>query len=223
MNTLKLITLSGVLVLLVACDSDEVAEKLETANFVSDFYKNDYQLLNATDYELDYHIANVKLNGDERDVADQEYYIATLVTGSQSQNIEHESNALRELSVYVVARNVYVPDIQNKVEVSKDKNYNLLAWQQGEQLKLNMFKQKRDNKANALAIRVFATQTIDVKFNNKQFILDAGELSAFNFTEHCVDGLTVEGQKVDLCDLSFGRSYLLVAGKSGKQFIFNEG
>jgi hypothetical protein len=70
---------------------------------------------------------------------------------------------------------------------------------------------------------VFATQTIDVKFNNKQFMLDAGELSAFNFTEHCVDGLSVEGQRVDLCDLSFGRSYLLVAGKTGKQFMFTEG
>ena len=223
MNTFKFITFSGVLVFLVACDSDEVTEKLETANFGSDYYKNEYQLLNATDYELDYHIANVKLNGEERDVADEEYYVATIITGSQSQNIGHESNALRELRVYVASRNVYGPEVQRKVEVSKDKNYNLLAWQQGEQVKLNVFKQKRDDKANALAIRVFATQTIDVKFNNKQFMLDAGELSAFNFTEHCVDGLSVEGQRVDLCDLSFGRSYLLVAGKTGKQFMFTEG
>ena len=223
MNTLKALTLSGVLVCLAACDSDEVAEKLETANFGSDYYKNDYQLLNATSYELDYHVANVKLNGDERDVADEDYYFATLITGSQSQNIEHESNVLRELSVYVVARNVYGPEVQRKVEVSKDKNYNLLAWQQGDQLKIDVFKQKRDDKPNALAIRVFATQTVDIKFNNKQFILDAGELSVFNYTESCIDGLTVESQRVDLCDLSFGRSYLLVADKTGKKFIFLEG
>ncbi len=70
----RILTAATLSLLAVACSSEDV----ETANFGSDIYKNQYNLVNATDYEIAFHLANTELDGDERNVADDKYRVKVL-------------------------------------------------------------------------------------------------------------------------------------------------
>ncbi|TMP88968.1 hypothetical protein CWC05_01030 [Pseudoalteromonas ruthenica] len=207
---------------LSACSSDDLEEELETINFGSDYYKNDYYLLNATDYELDYHIANTQLNGDERDVADDDYYLATLAKDAQQYAITHESNANRKLSLYVAARNVFGPVAQKKVEVEYDHAYHVVAWQNAAQINISLIEQQQDNQDNAYALRIFAAEPIQVSIKGHAFSLGAGELSAFVHGSDCDSDVKIAQKNVDLCTISFNRSYLLVANQQGLTALYTE-
>ena len=54
---MRAILLLSALLTLCACSKEDV----ETANFGSDYFKADYQLINATPLELDFYIANSAL------------------------------------------------------------------------------------------------------------------------------------------------------------------
>lgn len=209
-----------VVLFLVGCSSDELAEKIETMNFASDYYKNEYKLLNATNEEMDFHIANTQLDGDERDVADDDYYVATLLSGSQGYTVEHESNTNRKLSVYAKSRHVYGAKAQKKVEVDYEKHYHVLAWQSAGQLYVDFFKQDEADKNNYFALRFFAAEDVKVSIAEQTLTIAQGQLSDFYYTDDCQSGLKIDEQSVDLCDLSFGQSYLLVANSGSRQAIF---
>ncbi|UTV30290.1 hypothetical protein [Photobacterium atrarenae] len=197
-------------------------EDLETSNFGSDYYKNHYTLMNATDYEIDFHMANTELDGDERDVENSKYFKKTLAAGAAPVEITHEHNVKRRISFYVAARNQLGLLDQKKVKVSNDKNYHFLAWQHQGQVALNVFKQEKDDRSSEFSVRIFAADAVNLEIEGSPVSLTSGMLSGRFYIDQCNGGIMQNEQPISICDASFGRSYLLVVDGDGRQALYLE-
>ena len=76
-------------ILLTGCDELEVEE---THNFGDEMYENNYTLVNTTDLEVDYYMANTDLFGDAQEVKDSQYYVDTLTSKSLPVDVTHAHN-----------------------------------------------------------------------------------------------------------------------------------
>ncbi|MBT1064330.1 hypothetical protein KJY73_12135 [Bowmanella sp. Y26] len=208
----KVITISLMLIL-SACSSDDV----ETANFGSDYYKSDYQLVNATNLELDFYMANSELDGDERDPFKDKYKVAHVTKEEGTKQIRHEHNAERKVNFYVHAPYANKAGYRETHKVKRDRHYQWLAWMSGEALSHSLFEKYESNREGYIRVRLFATDTALQANNSGQTLtLTIGKVSEFISVDQCNGGLQVNGMPINLCDASFGRSYLLVVGDEGR-------
>lgn len=200
-------------ILLSACSSEDV----ETANFGSDYYKSDYQLVNATHLELDFYMANAALDGDEREPFKDKYKVAHITQEQTSQQISHEHNAGRKVSFYVHAPYADKTGYRETHKVKRDRHYLWLAWMSGEALSHSLFDRYESNLEGYIRVRLFATDTALQANNSEQIMaLTIGKASEFISVDQCNGGLQVNGTAINLCDASFGRSYLLVVSAEGR-------
>ncbi|GAA0373184.1 hypothetical protein GCM10009092_41730 [Bowmanella denitrificans] len=210
---MRTILLASAMLTLGACSSEDI----ETANFGSDYYKSDYQLINATDLELDFYMANSELDGDERDPFKDKYKVAHLARLEEIKQISHEHNVEREVSFYVHAPYASKASYKEAHKVKRDRHYQWLAWKSGDALSHSLFEKHESNKEGVIRVRLFATQAdLHASQNDNQLTLTAGKVSDFQSVQQCNGGLKINQIPVNLCDASFGRSYLLVVGDQGR-------
>ncbi|TMP44362.1 hypothetical protein CWB96_05995 [Pseudoalteromonas citrea] len=204
---------------LIACSSED----LETANFGSDLNKNHYNYVNATQYEVKYHTANTKLNGDERDATKDKYYIATLARNAEPKRIEHEHNVNRQISFYAQALNNNGNDRQIKYKVKQDQDYHVIAWQDNSKsLMITLLKQQTNNKGDHFALRFLSNADQTITVNNKPLIVSKGAVSSWHYLQNCTSDLKLNGQPVEFCNASFNNSYTLVINNQEIEEIITE-
>lgn len=216
---MRLLIISFVILILTACSSEDV----ETANFGSDLFKSDYLFINATDYELDFYMRNHKIDGDERNPDGEDYLVAHAAIKGETVTVEHEHNSGREVAI--LGRAPYAMNIEDQVSFKArlERKYNVLAWHNGGNLALNVFKRYESDVSDKIRVRIFSTQPdLEVEHGGNEFNLQRGEVSDFISIEHCDDQLMVNQQPISLCDASFGRSYLLVVGAQGKEILVRQ-
>ncbi|MEJ6474895.1 hypothetical protein [Pseudoalteromonas piscicida] len=208
-RTLTVATLSF---LAVACSSEDI----ETANFGSDIYKNQYNLVNATDYEIAFHLANTELDGDERDVADDKYRVKVLPTGSSPTRITHEHNANREISFYAESVNKLGMVEQEKIKVSNDRDYHFVVMQgANDTLDIELIRKSKDDHDNQFTVRVLASKTMTLNINGDDVEIEKGEVTGWYQVNDCNEDIMMGDEVLSLCDASLDRSYLLVVGETG--------
>ncbi|UXI03868.1 hypothetical protein [Photobacterium sp. TY1-4] len=197
-------------------------EDLETSNFGSDYYKNQYTLMNATDYEIDFHMANTELDGDERDVENSKYLKYTLAAGAAPVEITHEHNIERQITFYAAARNQLGLLGREKFKVTNDRDYHFLAWQHQGQIDVSIYEQAKDDRGGEFAVRIFAADPVNLTIEGSPVALTTGTMSGRYFVDQCNGGIQMNGQPISICDASFGRSYLLVVDTDGRQALYLE-
>ncbi|KAF7764993.1 hypothetical protein PCIT_b1112 [Pseudoalteromonas citrea] len=204
---------------LMACSSED----LETANFGSDLNKNHYNYVNATQYEVKFHTANTKLNGHERNVANEKYYVTTLATTAVPKRIEHEHNINRQISFYAKSLNSIGRHKQMKYKVETDQNYHVIAWQDNvENIKLTLLKQQTNNKDDHFALRFLSNVDQTITVNNKPLSVAKGAVSSWHSLQNCTSDLKLNGQPVEFCNASFNNSYTLVINNQEIEEIITE-
>ncbi|WP_440055553.1 hypothetical protein ACSLBF_05260 [Pseudoalteromonas sp. T1lg65] len=204
--------------LLSACSSEDI----ETANFGSDIYKNDYNLINATDYEVAFHIANTELDGDERDVENSKYHVKTLISDSDPVRITHEHNTNREISFFVQSVNKLGMLKKRKLKVSNDRDYHFIAMQDNsDAMDLKVLRREKNDHDNKFTVRVLAASDLTLKINDAVVELNEGNVSNWYQVEQCDSDIRLaEGDlPISLCNASLDRSYLLVVNESGLKKI----
>lgn len=216
---MRLIIILFVMLILTACSSEDV----ETANFGSDLFKSDYFFINATDYELDFYMRNHKIDGDERNPDGEAFLVAHIAFKGESVRVEHEHNSGREVAILGRAPYEMNTDDQVSFRARFGRQYNVLAWQNGGNLALNVFERYQSDVSDKIRVRIFSTRSdLEVDYGGNAFNLQRGHLSDFISIEYCDDQLLVNQQPVSLCEASFGRSYLLVVGAQGKDVLIRE-
>lgn len=210
---MRTLILAAVVLTLCACSQEDV----ETANFGSDYYKADYQLINTTPLELDYYIANSALDGDERDPFADKYKVAHLPMPQDTQHIRHEHNSSSEISLYVHAPYQDKASYRQTYKVKRTKHYQWLAWLSGTALAHTLIEQHTSNRSGVIRLRLFATAAnLFARQQGAVQRLNVGTVSEYLSISQCDAGLYINDQAIDVCDASFGQSYLLVVGTQGR-------
>ncbi|WP_462154963.1 hypothetical protein [Pseudoalteromonas piscicida] len=208
----RILTAATLSLLAVACSSEDV----ETTNFGSDIYKNQYNLVNATDYEIAFHLANTELDGDERDVADDKYRVKVLASGSEPVRITHEHNTNREISFYAESVNKLGMVEQEKIKVSNDRDYHFVVMQDSnDTLDIKVIRKSKDDHDNKFTVRVLASKTMTLNINGSDVEFDKGEVSSWYQVDDCNQDIMMGDEVISLCNASLDRSYLLVVGETG--------
>ncbi|MGS0495968.1 hypothetical protein CWB85_07615 [Pseudoalteromonas sp. S1727] len=212
---LCIVTLSS---FISACDSED----LETANFGSSLYKNDYTLINATNSEIDFHMANTEIAGDERDVSSNKYYIETLASGDEPTTIRHEHNVGYKISFYVQEHSKASRHHKKQFKVKNDQDYHFIAWQEQDALRLSLMKNQTNNKPDFFAVRFLATESMTLIVNKQPLIMAKGEISLWRHVDDCNDDIKINDETLSICHTSYGNSYTFVIDKSGIKATINE-
>ncbi|WP_372870586.1 hypothetical protein [Shewanella sp.] len=207
------------LLLLPLCGCN--SESLETANFGLSYFKNKYQLINATDHEVSFHIANFDLHGHERDPASSKYHYKTLLAGNPAETISHEVNVEERISAYVVATGKSL-SAKTTLKVKRDRRYHFLAWQGDGPLDVRVFPMERMDVNSEFSLRIFAADALSLKVDGKDYSLSRGELKGRFILQNCAGTIEVNNIAVDVCDGSLGSSYLLVIDKLGRRGLYQE-
>lgn len=208
----RLLTAATLSFLAVACSSED----LETANFGSDIAKNKYNLVNATDYEIAFHLANTEVDGDKRNVSDDKYHVKTLVSGSEPSKVTHEHNVNRTISFYAKSVNKVGMDEQEEVKISYDQDYHFVVMQNSnDTLDIKVVKASKNNHDNKFTVRVLASKTMTLTINGADIEFKRGEVSGWYQVENCNEDIMMGDEVISLCNASFDRSYLLVVGETG--------
>ncbi|MEH8018343.1 hypothetical protein MN202_13965 [Rheinheimera muenzenbergensis] len=210
---MRTLILAAAVLTLCACSQEDV----ETANFGSDYYKAEYQLSNATTLELDFYMANAELNGEKRKPYQDKYKVAHLAQQQDSTLISHEHNSGRQVSFYVHAPYSGKGSYSQTYKVKRKHRYHWLAWMSGEALTHSLIEQRTSNQPGVIRIRLFATAaSLEARQQAQTVRLQLGTVSDYLSVTQCDGGLRVNEQAIDLCDASFGYSYLLVVGSHGR-------
>ncbi|USD29542.1 hypothetical protein J8Z24_05510 [Pseudoalteromonas sp. SCSIO 43201] len=199
-------------ILAVACSSEDI----ETANFGSDLYKNEYNLVNATDYEIAFHLANTRLDGDERNAADEKYRVKVLPSNSAPTRITHEHNVNREISFYAESINKLGMIEQKKVKVSNNKDYHFVVMQQAnDTLDIQLVRKSKEDHDNQFTVRILATASMKLSINEQEVEVTKGEVTGWYQVNDCNEDIMMGDKVLSLCNASLDRSYLLVVGEAG--------
>lgn len=210
---MRAILLLSALLTLCACSKEDV----ETANFGSDYFKADYQLINATPLELDFYIANSALDGDARDPFADKYKVAHLPLQHDTQQLRHEHNSSSEVSLYVHAPYQDTASYRQTYKVKRAKHYQWLAWRSGSALAHTLIERQLSNQRDVIRVRLFATAAnLFARQQGTRVRLSVGAVSEYFSITQCDSGLYINEQAVDVCDAAFGQSYLLVVGAQGR-------
>ncbi|MBE0370479.1 MULTISPECIES: hypothetical protein [Pseudoalteromonas] len=205
--------------LLVACSSEDI----ETANFGSDTYKNDYNYVNATQYEVAFHMANTELDGDERDVSNDKYHVATLARDSTPARIRHEHNTNRRISFYAKSVNKLGMLRQEKLKVNNKQNYHVIAWQDdAEKIQIKLLEKQKQNKADFFAIRILSNETLTITINDQAINTNKGEVTSWYYVDDCNSDIIINEKPLDLCAISLDQSYTLVMNNKDIEEIILE-
>ncbi|KPH64535.1 hypothetical protein AMS58_12260 [Pseudoalteromonas porphyrae] len=214
-RSLCILTLSS---FIVACNSEDI----ETANFGSSYYKNDYTLINTTNQEIDFHMANTELDGDERDVKRNKYYVDTLASGADPIKTRHEHNGKYKISFYVQDHSQNTRNYKKLYKVNNDQDYHFIAWQDEELVRLSLVKNQQDNKDNFFAVRFLATETVTLTVNEKPLTLTQGDVSHWRHVDDCNADIKVDDKILSICHASYSNSYTLVVDKNGIKATITE-
>ncbi|WP_462172258.1 hypothetical protein [Pseudoalteromonas xiamenensis] len=213
------LTIATCVLLLTACSEEDI----ETANFGSSFFKNQYNLVNATDVEIAFHMANTELDGDERNVREDKYRVKVLNAGDASTQITHEHNTNRQISFFVESVNKLGMLVQEKIKVKNDTDYHFIAMQgNNNSLNLKVLKKERSDHDNVFTVRLLAAAPMSVSVNDQAVTLKTGEVSNWYQVDECVGDIRIQEVAVDICNASFGRSYLLVVNNDGLKSLVLE-
>lgn len=207
------------LLLLPLCGCD--SESLETSNFGSSYFKNYYQLINATNHEVAFHISNADWDGKERDPSNPKYHYKTLLPGHPAETIRHEVNAEERISVYGAVPNQTL-SAKAALKVKRDVRYHFLAWQGDGPFNVSVFAQERRDVNSEFSLRLFAADGVNVRVGEQRFALARGELKGRYQLQNCAGTIEVNDIPVDVCDGALGRSYLLVIDKQGRKGLYLE-
>lgn len=208
-------------ILLAGCDELEVEE---THNFGDEMYENNYTLVNTTDLEVDYYMANTDLFGDAQEVKDSEYYVDTLASQSPPVDVIHAHNERSRISFYVVDHSDTSNSATQMYQVAQDQPYHFVAWQNEEKLRLTLVKKANDDKDDFFAIRILATENLRLKVEKQLVNLYQNQLSYWYHIDDCADDLKIsrindEDKRVyepaSICDASYGQSYTLLLSEDG--------
>lgn len=197
--------------LLTGCGSDDYTIKLDGVHG-----RTDVQLINTSQVPLDFHIGSFKGNGDAPDIKAHKYRVGTLEAGQDQQQVKVDHNwADERLSVQAFHRLTAQGSeyLRYKSEVGKD--LTLVAWQEGAQVRLSMFRKSSNSQNGVYRMRLLATSDdVMVQAGNVRLPLKKGELSAWFSLNHCLGDLKLNDQVVDVCKATAGQSFLLVVDKS---------
>ncbi|WP_462165767.1 hypothetical protein [Pseudoalteromonas sp. GB43] len=208
-------------ILLAGCDELEVEE---THNFGDEMYENNYTLVNTTDLEVDYYMANTDLFGDAQEVKDSKYYVDTLASQSPPVDVIHAHNERSRISFYVVDHSDTSNSATQMYQVAQDQPYHFIAWQNAEKLRLTLVKKANDNKDDFFAIRILATENLRLKVEKQLVNLYQNQLSYWYHIDDCADDLKISRindedkrvyEPVSICDASYGQSYTLLLSEDG--------
>ncbi|WP_448568291.1 hypothetical protein [Thalassotalea ganghwensis] len=201
---MKWIVLSVYLFMFTACNSEDI----ETANFGSGYYKNDYQLVNMTDSWLTLFIANTELGGEQRNPFEVKYQISNDVLRYDYLRFRHEHNVERKFTLGVQSSTA---QYRQHIKVDNDSEYHLVVWQDNNQLAISSFKRANRTKNNYITVRLFSTQESGVvKLNDQQKFVEQGKVSQAFTLANCANELYFNDQMIDVCEGDYGRAYLLV-------------
>ena len=126
-------------------------------------YENNYTLVNTTDLEVDYYMANTDLFGDAQEVKDSQYYVDTLASQSPPVDVIHAHNERSRISFYVVDHSDTSNSATQMYQVEQNQPYHFVAWQNEEKLRLTLVKKANDDKDDFFAIRILATENLRLK------------------------------------------------------------
>ncbi|MCV2883164.1 hypothetical protein OE749_00450 [Aestuariibacter sp. AA17] len=204
---------------LFGCSSEE----LETQNFGSDMFKSDYYFLNATQHELSYHMRNAEIDGDDRDPTDNKYRVAELAQRGAVSHVVHEHNAGRKVNMLAHAPLSNGIEERLAFKADLDKHYNVVNWQNQGNISMSVFERRTSNKEAIIRTRLFVTEPdISIKVNGETITTSLGKVTDFFDVEHCQSTLEVNESFIDVCDASFGDSYLVILSADGLVNLFRE-
>ncbi|MFC3031275.1 hypothetical protein ACFOEE_01880 [Pseudoalteromonas fenneropenaei] len=197
---------------LLGCSSED----LETTNFGSDLYKNNYYLVNASGTEVAFHLANTEVDGDERDASNNKYWVQTLTAGADVVKTKHEHNVAQKVTFYAESRNPAGKSAKVTEKVKTDKDYNVIAWQDSNgAFGINVLRREQSNRSGQFAVRFFALDAQQVIVNGTTMTLARAGISEWYYIDECGQDIVVAGQRLDICQGSYNNSYLLVVGQQG--------
>ncbi len=208
-------------ILLTGCDELEVEE---THNFGDEMYENKYTLVNTTDLEVDYYMANTDLFGDAQEFKDSQYYVDTLASQSLPVDVTHAHNERSRISFYVVDHSDITNSATQMYQVEQNQPYHFVAWQNEEKLRLTLVKKANDDKDDFFAIRILATENLRLKVEKQIVNLYQNQLSYWYHIDDCADDLKVSKlndedkrvyEPVSICNASYGQSYTLLLSEDG--------
>jgi hypothetical protein len=196
---------------LTGCSSDDYDIKLKGING-----KTDVQLINASQVPLDYHIGSFNFSGNAPDIKAQKYRVGTLEAGQDQLQVKVEHNwADERLSVQAFHRLTAQGSeyLQHKSDVGKD--LTLVAWQDGPQVRLSIFRKSTSSQNGLYRLRILATaDEVSVQAVSVTLQLKKGELSPWLSLNHCQGELRLNAQAVDVCKATAGQSFLVVTDKT---------
>lgn len=137
---------------LTSCNSDDYNIKLDGAHG-----RTGVQLINASQVPLDFHIGSFKNNGNAPDIKAQKYRVGSLEAGQDQLQVKVDHNwADARLSVQAFHRQTAQGSeyLQHKSDVGKD--LTLVAWQEGAQVRLSMFRKSSSSQNGVYRLRLLA-------------------------------------------------------------------
>lgn len=208
MNILKIkyssiILTTAILLFITGCDGDALSKNDATISYI-----------NALDEQANFY---VKKSSNSGSIYDCKHKAISLMRGENSDEIKHKWFGLEKSELAVENTNNRKEQINIKEVLKDDRNYWLIAWLDGSDHKLSLFKKSSSSRDNLYRVRVFANNKLDVYLddsNNKLLTTEVGKVSNYFSVEKCT-GLVVGDNNIDLCSGDFGRSYLAVVDDNG--------
>ena len=205
--------------ILTACSSEDI----ETANFGSSINKNQYNLVNASQYEIAFHMANTELDGDQRDVEADKYRVKVLAAGREPSRISHEHNVNREISFFAKSVNQLGLSERRKFKVSHDQDYHFVVQQNNrDTLDIAVVERQRNDQDSVFSLRILAAADMTLSINGDNHHFNQGQVSGWYRIDDCNSDILLEDEPLSLCQASFDRSYLVVVSEQGLQALVLE-
>lgn len=202
-----------------ACSSEDI----ETANFGSSINKNQYTLVNASQYEVAFHMANTEIDGDERNAADDKYRVKVLAADMEPSRISHEHNVNREISFFAKSVNQLGLSEQRKFKVSHNQDYHFVVQQNNrDTLDIAVVERERNDQDSVFSLRILAAADVTLSINGDTQHFNQGKVSSWYRIDDCNSDILLGSEPVNLCQASFDRSYLVVLSEQGLQALVLE-
>lgn len=207
---LSKLVLSCILTLFIsACSSDDIDSILDGEG------ENQYDMINASNHNVDYYFALEDVDGDNPDVMQRKYHKANLEKG-QIQSTLLDRKVLREWFIGIEAPNKTALYKTARLTPKKRKKYLVLAWGPSNGLSLSILERHVVHRNAVLNVRFFATEpNLAITLEGTNIATQVGEVTSHFTVDNCISSLKVNDKPVDLCDLTVNESYLVILNSEG--------
>ena len=211
-----LLTLS----LLAGCSSEDI----ETANFGSSYYHNQYLVSNLSKQDINLYMANRSLNGDHRNPFKDKYRVVSSLQDQGQKQVSHEHNFERRVIVGIetpFSLSTNREQLTHKVDNNRD--YHLIVMPTGNSIAHTLVKRSDNTNEGVITVRILTMASdITLLHGTLQEKLIPGKVTESKKLENCTEALQINNQALDVCDGSFGRNYIAVVDEHGLLGLIKE-